>query len=110
VFICFLNHFEYPAINHWNPFGTWTPSELNPRCGYHHVLISPGYQIGFNIFTIVMPLRFREAFPPSSQRTHDFLQAENNFGIDYDGRRILSEESDHDNSSQSGEEGAADQN
>ena len=35
----FLNRFEYEAINSWNPFGTWTPSESNPRCAYHHVIL-----------------------------------------------------------------------
>ena len=62
LFAFFLNHFECEAINQWNPFGHWTPSEQNPRCGYHHMILSSHYSIGFDIFTMTYPLRFREFF------------------------------------------------
>jgi len=65
--------FEQEAVNKWNPFGTWTPSELNPRCGYHYVLLGQNYQLGFDVFTIAFPLRFRERFSALSQDAHDLL-------------------------------------
>jgi hypothetical protein len=72
--ICFfLLKFELDAVMNWNPFGTWTPSESNPRCGYHHMLLSSEYSIGFDIFTMTMPLRFRETFAPQSQSSFDIL-------------------------------------
>ena len=61
-FFYFLLHYEYEAINNWNPYGAWTPSETNPRCGYHNVLMSQEYSIGFDIFSMAYPLRFRESF------------------------------------------------
>lgn len=68
VLFYFLDKYEYEAVNEWNPFGTWTPSESNPRCGYHNVLLNVHYSIGFDIFSLGMPLRFRERFSPESQR------------------------------------------
>lgn len=58
MFFFFVNRYEFEAVNEWNAFGSWTPSEQNPRCGYHHVLLSPQYSIGFDIFTLGIPLRF----------------------------------------------------
>jgi len=66
VLLFFIRKFEYEAINNWNPFGTWTPSEINPRCGYHNIILSSQYSIGFDIFSIAYPLRFRETFPTQS--------------------------------------------
>ena len=63
LMVYFINNYEYEAINNWNPFGSWTPSEINPRCAYHHVLLSSQYSIGFDIFSMAFPVRFREAFP-----------------------------------------------
>lgn len=68
VLFAFLNNYEYEAVNEWNLFGTWTPSENNPRCGYHNVLVNAHYSIGFDIFSLGMPLRFRERFTPESHR------------------------------------------
>ena len=34
LFVFFLRKFELPAITEWNPFGSYCPSEMNPRCGY----------------------------------------------------------------------------
>jgi hypothetical protein len=34
IFVLFVKYYEQPAINHWNPFGSFTPSINNPRCGY----------------------------------------------------------------------------
>lgn len=36
--IFFVRKFEAKAIQEWNPYGTYTPSEINPRCGYIHML------------------------------------------------------------------------
>ena len=82
----FLNNYEYEAINNWNPFGSWTPSEINPRCGYHHVLLSSQYSIGFDIFSMAFPVRFREAFPEDSQNAQNILSQEYNYGVNYDPR------------------------
>ena len=82
----FLNNYEFEAINNWNPFGSWTPSESNPRCGYHHVLLSSHYSIGFDIFSMTFPLRFRETFPNDSQAAMNVLAQEFNYGVNYDPR------------------------
>ena len=74
LIIYFIHNFECDAINTWNPFGQWTPSEQNPRCGYHHMMLSSNYSIGFDIFTMAYPLRFRESFTRDSQSAHDLLQ------------------------------------
>jgi hypothetical protein len=87
LFFYFINNFEYEAVNNWNPFGSWTPSESNPRCGYQHILLDSHYGIGFNIFTLGMPLRFRESFPIESRNAYELVQQEFNFGVNYDPRR-----------------------
>ncbi len=56
----FINNYEWDALNNWSPFGVWSPSEVNPRCGYHNVILGSEYSIGFNIFSMTYPLRFRE--------------------------------------------------
>ena len=86
LFMYFLNNFECEAINNWNPFGHWTPSEQNPRCGYHHMILSSHYNIGFDIFTMAYPLRFREFFSAQSQQARDLLSQEFNYGINFDPR------------------------
>jgi len=62
LFFCiyFIRHFEYPAINEWNQCGLYTPTEDNPRCGYHNVLLSPDFNIGFDLLTMFYPLKFIE--------------------------------------------------
>lgn len=62
LFLYFLKNFEYEALENWSPFGFYTPSEHNPRTGYHHVFLGSEYQYGFDIFSMGFPLRFREAF------------------------------------------------
>ena len=84
----FLRNYEYESINNWNPYGTHTPSENNPRCGYHHVFASPEYATGFDIFSIAFPLHFRETFPQTSQQTNENLLEELNFGVNYDPRPV----------------------
>lgn len=84
----FLRKFEYEAINEWNPFGSWTPSEANPRCGYHHVILSSQYSIGFDIFSIAYPLRFRETFTLESRNAAEVLSQEFNYGVNYDVRPV----------------------
>ena len=54
----FLLHFEAKAIQDWNPYGSYTPSESNPRCGYIHMLQSAEYTSGFDVFTMFLPLSF----------------------------------------------------
>jgi hypothetical protein len=73
LFLFFIDRYEYEAVNVLNPFGTWTPSENNPRCGYHHVLVNAHYSIGFDIFSLGIPLRYREHFSEESQRQHELL-------------------------------------
>lgn len=62
----FLYNYEFKAVNKWNPYGSWTPTENNPRCGYHNVLSNAHYSIGFDVFSMGMPLRFREHFSRES--------------------------------------------
>lgn len=69
----FLSRYEYEAVNNWNPFGTWTPSEVNPRCAYQHVLASPNYAIGFDVLSMTMPVHFRERFTPESRAAFSLL-------------------------------------
>ena len=88
MFFFFLNHFEYEALNNWNPFGHWTPSEQNPRCGYHHVFLGSQYSIAFDIFSIGYPLKFRESFPRESIEAHDLLTQEFNYGVNFNPARI----------------------
>jgi hypothetical protein len=74
LLLFFLARYEYEAVNHWNPFSDWTPTEINPRCGYHHVLLGHNYSIGFEFFTLSAPLRFRETFTARSRSVFDTLQ------------------------------------
>ena len=69
----FMQTFEWEAMNNWSPFGHWTPSENNPRCGYHDVILSSEYSIGFDVFSMTMPLRFRERFSLQSQSSFEIL-------------------------------------
>lgn len=67
LFGLFTVRYEIPALTDWNPCGTYTPSENNPRCAYQHVMASPEYAHGFDIFSIFFRLRFIETFPGESQ-------------------------------------------
>ena len=85
-FFYFMLHYEYDAINNWNPYGSWTPSETNPRCGYHNVIASSEYSIGFDIFSMAYPLRFRETFSANANQAFDNMSQEFHYGINYDPR------------------------
>jgi hypothetical protein len=63
----FLKKYEIPILENGNPFGTYTPSDINPRCGYHYVPANTEYRVGFNILSMFTPLRFQEHFPQNSQ-------------------------------------------
>lgn len=63
LFTVFIFRYEMRAIKNWNPFGTFTPSETNPRCAYHLVQAGQEFSIGFNILTFFTPLRFQDYFP-----------------------------------------------
>lgn len=52
VILIFILRYELPAVTEWNPCGSYTPSESNPRCGYHHVLSSYEYGYGFDVFSL----------------------------------------------------------
>lgn len=65
-FCFFLLRYELPAVNDWNQAGSYTPNESNPRCGYHHILLGPEYNYGFDLLSIFYPLRFEETFPTQS--------------------------------------------
>ena len=62
LFSYFILNFEMPAVSGvWNPFGTYSPSYTNPRCAYIYVKESD-FMLGFDIFTVFRPVRFREQF------------------------------------------------
>lgn len=82
----FLKNYECEAVNNWSPFAVHTPSENNPRCAYHNVILSSEYSIGFDIFSMAMPVRFRETFPHQSQNAYDVLTHDFNFGVNFDPR------------------------
>lgn len=58
VLLVFLRRYERPVLITGNPFGTYTPSHSNPRCGYHYVPTNTEFSIGFNILSLFTPLRF----------------------------------------------------
>ena len=43
MFAYFLKNYEYIALEMWSPFGHYTPSEHNPRTGYHYVFLGSEY-------------------------------------------------------------------
>lgn len=86
VLCYFLLEYEYEAVNTWNPFGSWTPTENNPRCGYHHMFLGSEYSTGFDIFSMAMPLRFRETFNHGSRSAFELLAQEFSYGVNYDPR------------------------
>ena len=56
----FIKYYEQPALNGaWNPYGTYTPSYNNPRCGYH-IVEKDRFMMGFDLFSMFQKLRFRE--------------------------------------------------
>jgi len=57
----FLKFYEWPAINNWNPFGSYTPSITNPRAGFSLVKVN-SFMLGFDIWTMFHPLKFRDTF------------------------------------------------
>ena len=63
LFLYFIIKFERDAVINWNPFGTYTPSEINPRCGYHNVRTNSEFAFGFDILSMLTPLKFQESFP-----------------------------------------------
>ena len=58
----FLEYFEIPAIQDWNPFDTNTPRYASPRIGYQHVLADSNFGLGFDIWQSFIPLRPRTEF------------------------------------------------
>ena len=50
--------YELKAVKYWNPYGTYTPSFINPRCGYHYIATNNEFFIGFDILSFFYPLRF----------------------------------------------------
>ena len=87
VFTLFVIFFEYKAVKKYNPFGTYTPSSRNTRCGYHLVQGGQEFSIGFNMLTFFTPLRFQEYFPDAAQQGGLQLNQDGvTFGINYDPR------------------------
>jgi hypothetical protein len=79
-----LVKFEFTAQNFWNPCGSYTPSENNPRCAYHLVLLTPEYTLGFDLFSMFKPVHFQETFPIECQNIIYRINDENfRFGIDF---------------------------
>ena len=56
IFFAFLEFFEVPAIQHWNPFHENTPRYASPRIGYQYVMADSNFGIGFDIWQSFMPL------------------------------------------------------
>ena len=85
LLLCFfLRKFEAKAIQVWNPYGSFTPSETNPRCAYINILSSPEYTCGFDIFSMFLPLRFQQHFPRESQELMEEFSADGfEFGINF---------------------------
>ena len=46
----FLEWFEVPAIQDWNPFDRNTPRFASPRIGYQHVMADSNFGLGFDIW------------------------------------------------------------
>ena len=92
MFAYFIYRYEIPAVKDWNPCGTYTPSEQNPRCGYQHIMASPEYAHGFDIFSMFYRLRFIETFPHDSQQVYMRLQADDvaahTLGVNFSARPI----------------------
>jgi len=63
IFCWFIVRYEVPSVNDWNQCGSYTPSESNPRCGYHHILVAPVYNFGFDLIPLFFPLHSEETFP-----------------------------------------------
>ena len=59
ICLAFLEFFEMPAIQEWNPFDANTPRYASPRIGYQHVLADTNFGLGFDIWQAFMPLRGR---------------------------------------------------
>lgn len=85
LLLWFIFRYELDAVTQWNQCGSYTPSEGNPRCGYHPVLVGPEYNYGWDLMTIFYPLRFEESFPQQAHETRQRLQnvEEFTFGVDF---------------------------
>eukprot|EP00347_Sterkiella_histriomuscorum_P023689 403333726 len=79
----FLKYYEWEAINRWNPYGTYTPSINNPRTGYHLVFESQ-FMMGFDIWTMFHPLKFRESFSEEETRRYDLISSQDILGYSFD--------------------------
>ncbi|CDW87312.1 UNKNOWN [Stylonychia lemnae] len=79
----FIKYFEQPSMNSWNPFGSYTPSITNPRAGYQLVTVN-SFMLGFDIWTMFHPLKFRDTFLVSEQRQYDLLAGQEILGFDFD--------------------------
>jgi hypothetical protein len=73
IILYFLLHFEQPAVVDWNPFERDTPSERNPRSGYTLVLNDASFGLGFNMWTMFLPVNFRNRFTLAEQGEFDRL-------------------------------------
>jgi hypothetical protein len=58
----FIYKYEVPAIQKWNPMGSYTPCLNNPRCGYHLVMRGSEFSIGFSLILMLTPVHFQEYF------------------------------------------------
>lgn len=62
ISFAFLEMFEVPSIQDWNPFHESTPRFTAPRIGYQHVMSDSNFGTGFDIWQVFMPLRSRDHF------------------------------------------------
>jgi len=58
VLAYFLYNFECEAITKWNPYGTYTPSELSPRCAYQTIECGPSFSTSFDILQMFSVVHF----------------------------------------------------
>ena len=87
ICLAFLEFFEMPAIQEWNPFDANTPRYASPRIGYQHVLADTNFGLGFDIWQAFMPLRGRQTFNAYEQGMFDELADMPTLGVDYNPRR-----------------------
>ena len=85
ISICaaFLEWFEVPAIQEWNPFDRDTPRYNSPRIGYQHVLSDSNFGLGFDLWQSFIPLRGRDQFSLYEQGVFNELSEHPTLGINY---------------------------
>ena len=87
IFLAFLEFFEVPAIQDWNPFDENTPRYASPRIGFQHVVADSNFGIGFEIWQSFIPLRARQNFSLFEQGLFNEMAEMPTPGVDFNPRR-----------------------